>query len=71
MCFHPRPDLTLALMTNAEVLSVIEKWCEIMNDCKNRGFQWVQLFENRGDMMGCSNPHPHCQVNLLILCDFV
>ncbi|VDL92885.1 unnamed protein product [Schistocephalus solidus] len=62
MCFHPRPDLTLALMTEEDIVKVILEWQRITRDCVERGFQWVQIFENRGEIMGCSNPHPHCQV---------
>lgn len=62
-CFHPRPDLTLALMTHEEVIKVIEEWARLTRQCADRGFQWIQIFENRGEIMGCSNPHPHCQVN--------
>lgn len=62
-CFHPRPDLTLALMTHEEIVKVIEEWSRLTHQCAERGFQWVQLFENRGEIMGCSNPHPHCQVS--------
>ena len=30
-------------------------------------FNWVQIFENKGAVMGCSNPHPHCQVIMYFL----
>ncbi|KAL5107730.1 Galactose-1-phosphate uridylyltransferase [Taenia crassiceps] len=60
-CFHPRPDLTLALMTHKEVIKVIEEWARLTRQCADHGFQWIQIFENRGEIMGCSNPHPHCQ----------
>ncbi|KAH9280407.1 Galactose-1-phosphate uridylyltransferase [Echinococcus granulosus] len=62
-CFHPRPDLTLALMTHEEVIKVIEEWARLTRQCADRGFQWIQIFENRGEIMGCSNPHPHCQAS--------
>ncbi|KAL5969229.1 Galactose-1-phosphate uridylyltransferase [Taenia solium] len=60
-CFHPRPNLTLALMTHEEVIKVIEEWARLTRQCADRGFQWIQIFENCGETMGCSNPHPHCQ----------
>nr|VZI12766.1 unnamed protein product [Spirometra erinaceieuropaei] len=62
MCFHPKPDLTLALMEEEDIAKVIVEWQRITQDCVKRGFQWVQIFENRGEIMGCSNPHPHCQI---------
>ncbi|XP_067665184.1 galactose-1-phosphate uridylyltransferase-like [Haliotis asinina] len=61
MCFHPWSDLTLPIMSHAEVRKVIDAWAELNVDLGKK-FLWVQLFENKGAMMGCSNPHPHCQV---------
>ncbi|XP_048734221.1 galactose-1-phosphate uridylyltransferase-like [Ostrea edulis] len=61
MCFHPRSDLTLPLMSQSEVREVINKWAEINTDLGKK-HTWVQIFENKGNVMGCSNPHPHCQV---------
>jgi UDPglucose--hexose-1-phosphate uridylyltransferase len=63
VCFSPRHDLTLAQMTTAEIGAVIEVCAEqyrTLGDlpCINH----VQIFENRGAMMGCSNPHPHGQI---------
>ncbi|VDO01342.1 unnamed protein product [Rodentolepis nana] len=61
-CFHPHPDLTLALMDIEEIAKVIGEWSRLTSQCAERGFQWIQIFENRGEIVGCSNPHPHCQV---------
>jgi len=61
MCFHPYGDLTLALMTAEEVHKVVDAWAD-ETETLGREYQWVQVFENRGAMMGCSNPHPHCQI---------
>lgn len=61
MCFHPRSDLTLATMETDEILKVIETWVEEYKQLGER-FSWIQIFENRGEVMGCSNPHPHCQI---------
>ncbi|XP_071844567.1 galactose-1-phosphate uridylyltransferase-like [Apostichopus japonicus] len=61
MCFHPWSDVTLPLMSNAEVEEVIRKWADIISDLGAK-YEWVQIFENKGAVMGCSNPHPHCQV---------
>ncbi|XP_077137432.1 galactose-1-phosphate uridylyltransferase isoform X2 [Ranitomeya variabilis] len=61
MCFHPWSDITLPLMSSDEVRAVIDKWAEINTDL-GAIYPWVQIFENKGAMMGCSNPHPHCQI---------
>uniref|UniRef100_A0A670JAT6 Galactose-1-phosphate uridylyltransferase n=1 Tax=Podarcis muralis TaxID=64176 RepID=A0A670JAT6_PODMU len=63
MCFHPWSDMTLPLMSLAEIRSVIDKWSEIAVEL-GASYSWVQIFENKGAMMGCSNPHPHCQGKL-------
>lgn len=63
ICFSPRHDLTLARMEAADVVKVIETWKEEYR--KLAAVDWighVQIFENRGEVMGCSNPHPHCQI---------
>ncbi|XP_048457858.1 galactose-1-phosphate uridylyltransferase isoform X2 [Rhincodon typus] len=61
MCFHPHSDITLPLMSIPEIRAVIDKWVELMVELGST-YQWVQIFENKGATMGCSNPHPHCQV---------
>nr|XP_008116072.1 PREDICTED: galactose-1-phosphate uridylyltransferase isoform X1 [Anolis carolinensis] len=61
MCFHPWSDLTLPLMSLAEIRNVVDKWTEIAVEL-GASYSWVQIFENKGAMMGCSNPHPHCQI---------
>jgi UDPglucose--hexose-1-phosphate uridylyltransferase len=44
-----------------EIRRVVEVWAEQVAELGRR-FRWVQVFENKGEMMGCSNPHPHGQV---------
>jgi UDPglucose--hexose-1-phosphate uridylyltransferase len=61
ICFSPRHDLTLAEMDAAGIRRVVDLWVEQVEDL-GRTFRWVQVFENKGDIMGCSNPHPHGQV---------
>ncbi|KAG9354057.1 hypothetical protein JZ751_012181 [Albula glossodonta] len=61
MCFHPWSDITLPLMELGEIQRVIDKWAELIEELGTT-YPWVQIFENKGAMMGCSNPHPHCQV---------
>jgi UDPglucose--hexose-1-phosphate uridylyltransferase len=63
VCFSPRHDLTLARMSREELLPVIDIWTEQTQSLE--AFAWiryVQIFENRGALMGASNPHPHCQI---------
>lgn len=63
ICFSPRHDLTLALMSPEEVQGVVGVWQEQFTDIGSRDFiNYVQIFENRGAIMGCSNPHPHGQI---------
>lgn len=63
VCFSPRHDLTIARMSTDETTAVINVWIEIHQQLGSQsGIRYVQIFENRGEMMGCSNPHPHCQV---------
>ncbi|XP_022356766.1 galactose-1-phosphate uridylyltransferase isoform X1 [Enhydra lutris kenyoni] len=61
MCFHPWSDVTLPLMSVPEIRTVIDAWASVTEELGAR-YPWVQIFENKGAMMGCSNPHPHCQV---------
>lgn len=63
ICFSPRHDLTLAEMSTRAISDVVRVWQE---EYKSLGalndVSYVQIFENKGELMGCSNPHPHCQV---------
>ena len=61
LCFSPRHDLTLAEMSLPDIGQVIELWAQQTEELGER-FSWVQVFENRGAMMGASNPHPHGQI---------
>jgi UDPglucose--hexose-1-phosphate uridylyltransferase len=63
VCFSPRHDLTLPLMSQVEVEAVIQTWMEQTLDLGSRDFiSYVQVFENRTAVMGASNPHPHSQI---------
>jgi UDPglucose--hexose-1-phosphate uridylyltransferase len=63
VCFSPRHDLTLARMSQEELLPVIDIWIEEMQSLETVPWvRYVQIFENRGALMGASNPHPHCQI---------
>lgn len=61
ICFSPRHDLTLAEMDLAGIRRVIEVWAEQTAEL-GQTHRWVQVFENKGAIMGCSNPHPHGQI---------
>jgi UDPglucose--hexose-1-phosphate uridylyltransferase len=63
LCFHPDHSLTLAGMDVADIVRVVEAWTAEFTDLGSRPeIRHVQIFENRGAMMGASNPHPHGQI---------
>jgi UDPglucose--hexose-1-phosphate uridylyltransferase len=63
ICFSPRHDLTLAEMTTDTIRPVVDTWAEEVASLGSLPeIRHVQVFENKGALMGCSNPHPHCQV---------
>jgi len=63
VCFSPRHDLTLSRMSVPEIRRVIDVWAEQYTELGLLPeINHVQVFENRGAMMGASNPHPHCQI---------
>ncbi len=62
-CFSPRHDLTLSRMDEKDIRKVIDLWIEQYTVLGAE--PWINsvlIFENRGAMMGASNPHPHCQI---------
>lgn len=61
LCFSPRHNLTLAQMSVEEIERVCILWANETTELRQR-WEWVQVFENKGAMMGCSNPHPHGQI---------
>lgn len=61
VCFHPRHDLTLPRMQVHEIRGVVEMWRDQTRELGEK-YAWVQIFENRGAVMGSSNPHPHGQI---------
>jgi UDPglucose--hexose-1-phosphate uridylyltransferase len=61
ICFSPRHDWTLPEMPEEAIRGVVDVWAEQSAEL-GRQYRWVQVFENKGDIMGCSNPHPHGQV---------
>jgi UDPglucose--hexose-1-phosphate uridylyltransferase len=63
ICFSPDHSKSLGEMSKKEILKVIEAWqTEYMLLGKEKNINYVQIFENKGEIMGCSNPHPHGQI---------
>jgi UDPglucose--hexose-1-phosphate uridylyltransferase len=63
VCFSPKHNLTIAGMDPADLRTVVDTWAEQYTSLgSDPNIGYVQIFENRGAMMGASNPHPHCQV---------
>lgn len=63
VCFSPKHDLTLARMPQTGIRALVDVWLEEFQSLGQQpGINYVQIFENRGLMMGCSNPHPHGQI---------
>ncbi|MEQ8858932.1 MAG: UDP-glucose--hexose-1-phosphate uridylyltransferase [Pseudomonadales bacterium] len=61
LCYHPRHDLTLATLPAGALEAVIGCWID-EHTTLSRDHDWVQIFENKGRMMGCSSDHPHGQI---------
>jgi UDPglucose--hexose-1-phosphate uridylyltransferase len=61
ICFSPRHDLTLPEMPVEDIHGVVDTWSDQLSEL-GQTYRWVQLFENKGAVMGCSNPHPHGQL---------
>ena len=63
VCFSPRHDLTLSRMLVDQIAEVVKVWTGQYRELGAMpGINYVQIFENRGAIMGCSNPHPHGQI---------
>lgn len=61
ICYSPRHDLTMANLGDTALREVVDVWANEYTDL-SADYDWVQIFENRGSAMGCSNPHPHGQI---------
>jgi UDPglucose--hexose-1-phosphate uridylyltransferase len=61
LCFSPRHDVSLGGLPRAAVRAVVDHWASQSAELGAR-YRWVQVFENRGEAMGASNPHPHGQI---------
>jgi len=63
VCFSPQHNLTMANMELPDLRKVADTWVEQYEELgRHPLIRYVQIFENRGAMMGASNPHPHCQI---------
>ena len=63
VCFSPKHGLTLSQMETGDIVGVVDVWAEQFQQLGDLPFiNSVQIFENRGAMMGASNPHPHGQI---------
>ena len=61
ICFSPNHAKTLPELELQQITELIETWQEQFQDLGSK-YRWVQIFENKGAEMGCSNPHPHGQI---------
>ncbi len=63
VCYSPRHDLTMADMEPAAIRRVVDAWADQYRELMAVPWvHYVQIFENKGELMGCSNPHPHGQI---------
>ena len=63
VCFSPNHSLTLPVMEVTDIVKVVQTWKkEYVELGANTNINYVQIFENKGAIMGCSNPHPHGQI---------
>ena len=63
ICFSPKHNLTLPEMKVSAIEKVVQTWAEQYVELGSHDFvNYVQIFENKGSVMGCSNPHPHGQI---------
>lgn len=63
LAFTPRHDLTLATLPTGDIERVVQLWTDEFKELRaNEWIKYIQIFENKGAIMGCSNPHPHGQI---------
>ncbi len=63
ICYSPDHSLTISRMSRSQVIAVITAWIhEYQQIAAREDINHIQIFENRGEIMGCSNPHPHGQI---------
>lgn len=63
ICFSPNHSLTIPEMEVEDIRKVVDQWCKEYKELGDKEqISYVQIFENKGAIMGCSNPHPHGQI---------
>ena len=63
LCYSPNHSLTMPQMDESEIVSIIKLWQKEYKDLGSlKSINNIQIFENKGESMGCSNPHPHGQI---------
>jgi UDPglucose--hexose-1-phosphate uridylyltransferase len=63
ICFSPQHDLTIPEMSQAQIADIVKLWIQEFEQLRQIDFiNYIQIFENKGSVMGCSNPHPHGQI---------
>lgn len=61
ICYSEQHNKSMPEMERNAVLAIIDTWCQQYEDLGQQ-YEWVQIFENKGAVNGCSNPHPHGQI---------
>ena len=63
VCYTPRHDLSLAQLQQGEIENLLMSWQRQYAELGNQPHvKHVLVFENKGEVVGVSNPHPHCQI---------
>jgi UDPglucose--hexose-1-phosphate uridylyltransferase len=63
VCYSPRHDVTLAQLSTGQISTLMRTWAEQYRDLGGRPeIDHILIFENKGEAVGVSNPHPHCQI---------
>ena len=61
ICYSPQHNLSMAQMSEKELEAIVDVWQGQWQEL-SQVYTWVQIFENRGELAGCSSPHPHGQI---------